>query len=129
MASGSANRTIMILMFALLALGASSVHDKGRTRYEVIDDAKTQLEAACPVVVSCADILALAARDSVVVTNGPNWQVPTGRRDGRISVAPDVANLPGFTESVHSLKLKFAAKGLNAQDLVTLVGHGHSIRT
>ncbi|XP_050260558.1 cationic peroxidase 2-like [Quercus robur] len=100
----------------------------GLRGYEVINDAKTKLEAACPGVVSCADILALAARDSVVLTNGPNWQVPTGRKDGRVSLASDTTDLPGFTESIDAQKKKFSAKGLNAQDLVTLVG-GHTIGT
>ncbi|KAH9608751.1 hypothetical protein KSS87_019415 [Heliosperma pusillum] len=44
----------------------------------VIDNAKKAVEAACPGVVSCADILALAARDSVVVSGGPTWDVPKG---------------------------------------------------
>ncbi|XP_021908216.1 peroxidase N1-like [Carica papaya] len=96
--------------------------------FHVIDDAKNQLEAACPGIVSCADILTLAARDSVVLTNGPNWAVPTGRRDGTVSLASEALNLPGFTDSVDVQKQKFADKGLNTQDLVVLVG-GHTIGT
>ncbi|EEF31067.1 peroxidase, putative [Ricinus communis] len=49
--------------------------------FEVIDSIKTQLETSCPGVVSCADILAVAARDSVVALGGPNWNVQLGRRD------------------------------------------------
>ena len=60
-------------------------------------------------------------------TNGPRWLVPTGRRDGRVSLASDTNNLPGFTESIASQKKKFADKGFNDQDLVTLVGKSINI--
>ena len=52
-----------------------------------------------------------------------SWQVPTGRRDGHVSQASDVNNMPAPTDPVDVQKQKFAAKGLNPQDLVTLVGN------
>ncbi|KAK1417623.1 hypothetical protein QVD17_26753 [Tagetes erecta] len=96
--------------------------------FEVIDAAKSQLETTCPGVVSCADIVALAARDSVVLAGGRSWQVPLGRRDGLVSQASDTANLPAFNDPMSIQIRKFADKGLNTQDLVTLVG-GHTIGT
>ncbi|KAE8690724.1 Peroxidase N1 [Hibiscus syriacus] len=62
--------------------------------FEVIEQAKAQLETTCPGVVSCADIVALAARDAIVLANGPSYDVPTGRRDGRVSDVSLAANMP-----------------------------------
>ncbi|XP_074294478.1 peroxidase 64 [Silene latifolia] len=92
----------------------------------VIDNAKKAVEAACPGVVSCADILALAARDSVVVSGGPTWDVPKGRLDGRTSYASETRQLPAPSFNLSQLQQSFAQRGLNLGDLVALSG-GHSL--
>ncbi|KAK9281843.1 hypothetical protein L1049_004749 [Liquidambar formosana] len=95
--------------------------------FDVIDDVKAQLENACPGVVSCADIVALAARDSVSFQSTSIWDVLTGRRDGTVSLASEaLANLPAATFNFTSLSQRFASKGLSVQDLVVLSG-AHTI--
>ncbi|KAL0283943.1 UNVERIFIED_CONTAM: Peroxidase 1 [Sesamum angustifolium] len=54
--------------------------------FQVIDAVKSAVEK-CPGRVSCADILALVARDAVSLVKGPRWKVPLGRRDGNVSMA------------------------------------------
>ncbi|XP_059276978.1 peroxidase 3-like [Lycium ferocissimum] len=95
--------------------------------FSFIDGVKKIVEAECPGVVSCADIIALVARDSVVITGGPFWNVPTGRRDGRISNASEaLADIPAPTSNFTRLQSSFAKKGLDLNDLVLLSG-AHTI--
>ncbi|KAA8524586.1 hypothetical protein F0562_011009 [Nyssa sinensis] len=95
--------------------------------FDFIDRVKSLLEAECPGIVSCADIIALVARDSIVATGGPFWRVPTGRRDGLISNSSEaVANIPAPTSNFSSLQTSFSNKGLDLKDLVLLSG-AHTI--
>ncbi|KAG1359447.1 putative peroxidase 64 [Cocos nucifera] len=94
--------------------------------FYVIDNAKKAVEATCPGVVSCADILALAARDAVVLSGGPTWEVPKGRLDGRVSKASETTQLPAPTFNFSQLKQSFSQRGLSTEDLMALSG-GHTL--
>ncbi|CAI0625651.1 unnamed protein product [Linum tenue] len=96
--------------------------------YDVIDDVKSAIEKSCPGVVSCADILALAARDAVRLTGGSFWKAETGRRDGRISLSKEAdENLPSSNFNIAQLKQNFASKGLTKKDLAVLSAGAHTI--
>ncbi|KAK9670163.1 hypothetical protein RND81_13G182400 [Saponaria officinalis] len=95
--------------------------------FEVIDAIKAAVEKQCPETVSCADILTLAARDSVVLTGGPYWEVPLGRRDSiDASISGSNNNIPAPNNTFQTILTKFKLKGLNIVDLVALSG-GHTI--
>ncbi|KAL6641381.1 hypothetical protein ACP70R_019562 [Stipagrostis hirtigluma subsp. patula] len=95
--------------------------------FEVIDRIKARVEQACFGVVSCADILAFAARDSVALAGGNAYQVPAGRRDGGVSRASDTnGNLPSPTANVAQLTQIFGSKGLTQKEMVVLSG-AHTI--
>ncbi|KAG6551446.1 hypothetical protein Mapa_006869 [Marchantia paleacea] len=90
--------------------------------FEFIDMAKASIEAACPGVVSCADIVAIAARDSVNILGGPYYEVKTGRRDGRVSLASATSDIPNPIDDLATLTSSFAKKGLSQSQMVTLSG-------
>ncbi|CAL9084187.1 Peroxidase [Musa troglodytarum] len=95
--------------------------------FEVIDEIKSALEKACPHTVSCADILALAARDSTVLAGGPYWDVPMGRRDSLgASIQGSNNNIPAPNNTFQTILTKFKLKGLDLVDLVALSG-SHTI--
>ncbi|XVE87355.1 hypothetical protein DITRI_Ditri18aG0111000 [Diplodiscus trichospermus] len=95
--------------------------------FEVIDEIKAALEKECPHTVSCADILALAARDSTVLTGGPSWEAPLGRRDSLgASLSGSNNNIPAPNNTFQTILTKFKLQGLDIVDLVALSG-SHTI--
>ncbi|KAK1323630.1 Peroxidase 18 [Acorus calamus] len=97
--------------------------------FSLIDSAKQLVEIFCPGIVSCADVLALAARDAVELAGGPSVQIPTGRRDGRVSLASSVRpNILDTSFTIDEMLQIFSSKGLSTDDLIALSG-AHTIGT
>ncbi|CAL4962173.1 unnamed protein product [Urochloa decumbens] len=91
--------------------------------FDTVEMAKAAVESKCPGVVSCADVLALAARDYVQLAGGPYYPVKKGRKDSKVSLPGKVhGSLPRANSTVDELLRVFAGKGLGAADLVALSG-------
>ncbi|KAL3636696.1 Peroxidase 55 [Castilleja foliolosa] len=91
--------------------------------FDTVVKAKRAVEAQCPGIVSCADILAIAARDVVFLAGGPAFKVELGRRDGLISSASRVAgNLPEPEFDLSQLNTMFAKNNLSQIDMIALSG-------
>ncbi|XP_042515560.1 peroxidase 15-like [Macadamia integrifolia] len=116
--------SILLNNSATIKSEKDAIPNKGSARrFDVVDTIKAALEDRCPGVVSCADILAIASQVSVVLAGGPSWWVLLGRRDG-LTANQSAANttMPSPTDPLSVLKAKFAARGLDTNDLVALLG-------
>ncbi|KAL0438270.1 UNVERIFIED_CONTAM: Peroxidase 12 [Sesamum latifolium] len=96
--------------------------------FRIINDLQRRVHDKCGRVVSCADILALAARDAVFLSGGPDYEVPLGRRDSLnfATTAATLANLPPPSSNTTALLTSLATKNFTATDVVALSG-GHTI--
>ncbi|KAK3221323.1 hypothetical protein Dsin_008348 [Dipteronia sinensis] len=93
--------------------------------FDTVNKAKQAVDSDpnCRNKVSCADILALATRDVIVLTGGPSYKVELGRRDGKISTIASVQHkLPGPNFNLDQLNTMFAANALTQTDMVALSG-------
>ncbi|XP_060213509.1 peroxidase 41-like [Lycium barbarum] len=103
-------------------------HSLAGDGFDLISRIKTALELSCPGVVSCADILASATRNLIVMIGGPHYKVPLGRKDGLVSQATRVEGKLGrANETMDQMIQKFQGLGFNIQEMVALAGGGHSI--
>ncbi|KAL6998759.1 Peroxidase 50 [Sarracenia purpurea var. burkii] len=94
--------------------------------FDTVIKAKAAVDAVpgCRNKVSCADILAIAARDVVALAGGPSFPVELGRRDGLSSTAASVnGKLPQPTFNLNKLRVLFASHGLDQTDMIALSGN------
>nr|GEV94541.1 heme peroxidase [Tanacetum cinerariifolium] len=102
----------------------AAANDNSARGFEVIDRIKSEVDKICGrPVVSCADILTVVARDSVVALGGPTWDVKLGRRDSTTaSQATANVTIPSPFMDLPALIKSFEDQGLDEEDLVVLSG-------
>lgn len=90
---------------------------------ESIQHIKDIIEVECPGQVSCADIIALAAKESVAISGGPHFQIPLGRKDSTTCSHQQAdLHLPPSGFTVDGLLDLFTSKGMSVEESVAILG-------
>ncbi|KAL6196790.1 hypothetical protein ACLB2K_032403 [Fragaria x ananassa] len=101
--------------------------NKSLKGFDNIDQIKEELENACPGVVSCADVLALATRDGIILAGGPYYPVLTGRKDSTQSYFDEaLEEIPRPDDNITHILHLFSSRGFSDRETVALLG-AHNI--
>ncbi|CAK9320051.1 unnamed protein product [Citrullus colocynthis] len=99
----------------------------GIRNLKYVNKIKQVLENECPNTVSCADIMALAARDAIVLLGGLEMEMKTGRRDSKESYGEILEEMiPNHNDSLSLVLSRFQDIGIDPQATVALLG-AHSV--
>lgn len=89
---------------------------------KTIEVLRSLVQRQCGNVVSCADLVVLAAREAVSLSGGPKFDVPLGRKDGLTLSVNGTSNLPPPFFKTGQLLDAFAPRNFDATDVVALSG-------
>nr|KAJ0187105.1 hypothetical protein LSAT_V11C900455760 [Lactuca sativa] len=90
--------------------------------FEHLDIIKAELENACPGVVSCVDLLVVAAYESVILAGGPFYLAHTGRKDSNRSFSQLSYELPSPLYDLSINIARFATGVFTDKEIITLLG-------
>ncbi|XP_074266834.1 peroxidase 21-like [Silene latifolia] len=100
----------------------------GMRNFKYINTIKEALENQCPSTVSCADIIALSARDAVQLLGGPaDIAMRSGRKDSETSYVDVIDDyLPNHNDTMQLVLARFQSIGVDVESTVALLG-AHSV--
>ncbi|XWS72925.1 hypothetical protein CRYUN_Cryun02cG0081400 [Craigia yunnanensis] len=108
----------------------NALQNLGLRGFQVIDDAKAQLEALCPGVVSCADILALESRDAVDLVRDGKGVLEFQRLSGYAATRSIEENYAGNIRGLLGLRFDFELRKamIKMSSIEVKTGPGGEIR-
>ncbi|KAH9327174.1 hypothetical protein KI387_007352, partial [Taxus chinensis] len=118
----SCDASILLDSTANLVSEKGSDRNFGMRNFKHIDTIKSAVENECPGVVSCADIITLAAKEGILMLRGPAIAVKTGRRDSRESSASVVEKYIALhNDTIDVVLSRFQSMGIDAEAAVALL--------